>query len=419
MKKIIASAGLIAFGAAGLQAAYVPGLSPMETSKPWSVAASVRGFYDDNYLTVPKSFVGKKDSFGAEVKPSFSLKLPRDQTLIELDYAYSLKDYFNRPGDSLVHYHEFDARLSHKFSQRYRMTLSDNFVYSQEPSLLDTVTQTSYRTGVNAYHNRLHLALTSEITERLDLESGYNNNYYKYLDHGPGSISSQLDRTEHLINLDLRWQFHENLTGLLGYTYGIVKYNSQEPIQDLPGAALASIRDNTSHYVYLGAEYRLSTQLSVNGRVGGQVNQYDSTSKSYFNPYVNISGTYLYRPGSSVQFGFRHDIAATDLVGDSTNPDNVTLNQAATSVYAALTHKITQKLTGTLLGQLQASTFQGGTLSGQAETSYALDASLDYAFTQHLSAELGYNYDSLKSDVISADRSFTRNRVYMGVRASY
>ena len=87
MKKIIASAGLIALGTAGLQAAYVPGLTSMETSKPWSVTASLRGFYDDNYLALPSSFVGKKDSFGVEIKPTFGLKLPRDQTLIELDYT--------------------------------------------------------------------------------------------------------------------------------------------------------------------------------------------------------------------------------------------------------------------------------------------------------------------------------------------
>ena len=420
MKKIIASAGLIALGTAGLQAAYVPGLTPMETSKPWSVTASLRGFYDDNYLALPSSFVGKKDSFGVEIKPTFGLKLPRDQTLIELDYTYSLKDYFDRPGESLVHYHEFDARVSHKFSERYRMSLADNFVYSQEPSLIDPVTQTSYQTGVNAYRNHFHVALTVDITQRLGLEAGYNNAYYKYLDEGAGSLSSHLDRTEHLINLDLRWQFDENLTGLLGYSYGIVGYNSLEPIENAPGASLASVRDNISHYVYVGAEYRLSTQLSVSGRFGGQVNTYESTGKSYFNPYLNISGTYLYRPGSFVQFGFRHDRAATDLVGDTTNLENVTLDQAASAFYAALTHKITSRITGTLLGQLQYSTFQGGTFSGQTEASYALDLSFDYAFTQHLSAEVGFNYDSLNSNLeTGADRSFKRNRVYMGVRASY
>ena len=53
MKKFIASAGLVTVGAASLHAAYAPGLTPMETSKPWSLAASLRGFYDDNYQNAP------------------------------------------------------------------------------------------------------------------------------------------------------------------------------------------------------------------------------------------------------------------------------------------------------------------------------------------------------------------------------
>ena len=51
MKKIIASVGLVAAGAASVQAQYAPGLTSQEMTKPWSLSASLRGFYDDNYLT--------------------------------------------------------------------------------------------------------------------------------------------------------------------------------------------------------------------------------------------------------------------------------------------------------------------------------------------------------------------------------
>ena len=52
MKKFLTSAGFIALGVSGLQAAYAPDLTPMEASKPWSVSAALRGFYDDNYTTL-------------------------------------------------------------------------------------------------------------------------------------------------------------------------------------------------------------------------------------------------------------------------------------------------------------------------------------------------------------------------------
>lgn len=60
MKKMIASAGWVALGTAALHAAYVPGLTSMETSKSWSVSASLRGFYDDNYAALPSSSPDRK-----------------------------------------------------------------------------------------------------------------------------------------------------------------------------------------------------------------------------------------------------------------------------------------------------------------------------------------------------------------------
>jgi outer membrane scaffolding protein for murein synthesis (MipA/OmpV family) len=42
---------------------------------------------------------------------------------------------------------------------------------------------------------------------------------------------------------------------------------------------------------------------------------------------------------------------------------------------------------------------------------------LEYRFNPNWSTEVGYNFDRLDSDL--RDRSFTRNRVYAGVRATY
>ena len=107
MKRLIASAGLVAIGASGLQAANTGGLSDAQVSKPWSVSATLRGFYDDNYATLPKSSPLKKDSYGLEFKPSGSVHfLPTDQTFIALSYVYSLKYYFDRPDSSTDQSHE-------------------------------------------------------------------------------------------------------------------------------------------------------------------------------------------------------------------------------------------------------------------------------------------------------------------------
>src|SRR5271156_4407430 len=52
--KMALSVAVLAAGAAVARAQFIPGLTPLEASKPWSISADVRGFYDDNYLTLPK-----------------------------------------------------------------------------------------------------------------------------------------------------------------------------------------------------------------------------------------------------------------------------------------------------------------------------------------------------------------------------
>ena len=46
-----------------------------------------------------------------------------------------------------------------------------------------------------------------------------------------------------------------------------------------------------------------------------------------------------------------------------------------------------------------------------------LGAGVEYKFSQHISAELAYNFDRLDSQV--QDRSYSRNRGFLGVRATY
>src|SRR5574341_147975 len=106
MKKIITSAGCMVLGAATLQAQYAaaPTLTRMESTKPWSVAASLRGFYDDNYVTRPSNL--ERDSWGFEVSPSAGLNWTLPQTHVGLSYVYSLRYYDDRDDNSADHSHQ-------------------------------------------------------------------------------------------------------------------------------------------------------------------------------------------------------------------------------------------------------------------------------------------------------------------------
>ena len=99
MNKIKTTAGLLALSALSAQAAvYAPDAGSPQATKPWSLSATLRGFYDDNYSTSPKAI--ERDSFGFEVSPAASLNLIRDQTAIGLNYVYSLRWYEDRESHS-------------------------------------------------------------------------------------------------------------------------------------------------------------------------------------------------------------------------------------------------------------------------------------------------------------------------------
>ena len=47
---------------------------------------------------------------------------------------------------------------------------------------------------------------------------------------------------------------------------------------------------------------------------------------------------------------------------------------------------------------------------------YGLGLNLEYFFNSYISAEIGYNWDKMDSDIIG---NWDRNRVYIGVTARY
>src|SRR6266852_1890066 len=322
MKRLIASAGLVAVGATGLQAAYAPGLTPMETSKTWSVAASLRGFYDDNYNTAPSHpsnplIPNAKGSFGAEISLQFALNIPGDQTFVGASYVYTLRYYDARANNNTDHNHEFNAKLDHRFSERYRVVLSDSFAYSQEPEVLEsngTIT-TPLRTSADGLRNQVNLKLTGQITELLGFEAAYQNIWYNYFQNasdfanqaipagsnplGIGSHAALLNRLEQLFDIKGTWQVQEHLLAFAGYKYGIVNYTSSDPVDQNP-ITLAldpgSIRDNVSHYFYLGASRSFSSQLTGSIQAGAQYTHFEHISNNSWTPYADLSGAYSYLP---------------------------------------------------------------------------------------------------------------------------
>jgi uncharacterized protein (PEP-CTERM system associated) len=167
------------------------------------------------------------------------------------------------------------------------------------------------------------------------------------------------------------------------------------------------------------------SDLSASVRVGVQDTQFYQTlpgnSDGQLGPYVSISSTYRYMESGSLVFGFQYSQNQTDIPATLSNGNvELTQNQESATVFANIVQQLTPispRLTATLTAQYQNSTYNGGPVNNFTDDVYSLGFNLSYQFNHYISTEIGYNFDDVKSQVPGLE--YDRNRVYVGVTASY
>jgi hypothetical protein len=406
----------------------------MDASKNWSVSMSIRGFYDDNYATQddPSPFTGKEpdDSFGIELRPTVNVNLPLDQTLLRFSYTFSGRFYEGRNEDQWDTTHLANFLLDHAFSPSARVTVTDAFAYSTEPDLISGggAVQRSER---NNLRNQAGINFFYQFTDQLGTVLGYQNTIYDYSQDasdllspvspfnpfGSASYSGLLDRMEHLIIANLRWQALPQTVLVLGYNFGIVDYTGDEFISGIP-TFTSDDRDNINHYIYAGVDQSFTPDLTASLRVGAQHVEFDNSAvggNSDWSPYVDASLNYTYLAGSSVTIGVRHTRTATDIA--TFNGTTLTSDAESTAGYVNVLHSFTPDLTLNAMGTIQNSTFNGGTAEDDNEIVIMTGLLLTYQINPYLAAETGYNFDMVDSDL--GGRDYKRNRIFLGLKASY
>jgi hypothetical protein len=443
MKKFFVSVGLAAAGTASLHAAYVPDANAMDSSKLWNISGTLRGFYDDNYTTSGDS----PGSFGFEVSPEIEANVPLQQTELGARYTYALFYYQDRAQtsqDPIDQTHQLDLWLDHAFTERVQGRIQDSFVVGQEPELLDQLHSTVARADGNNIVNSASFSLNTDWTRLFSTGLSYNNSFSDYENSGTTladlesggapSLAGALNRLDNSVALNFQWHAAPEMMFQVGYQYDQVNYTGDEPIvapvEILNPITLAVIRtiperfsdsrDNRSHAVYLGTEWAILPNLNLSGNVGVQYTDYyndPAGESSSLGPYAVLSLTYTYMTGCYAQLGFTHARNATDEVDVNTKTGSIALDQESSLIYGSINQQITPKLQGSLIWDFQDATFNGGANNNESDLEFDAGVNFNYIFSPHFSGDVGYNYDNVTSDI--SGRSYSRNRVYVGLTATY
>jgi hypothetical protein len=436
MKKLVASVGLVALGASSLQALDTGMVS--DTGRFWSVSAALRGFYDDNINTIPSNTAlpngYSRESIGFEVSPAVFLNFPLEQTTIGLSYVYDFKYYENRPVNQTENYdmtHLFNGVVNHAFSERYQISVKDSFAIGQEPDMLraGNTYNTFQRIPGDNLRNYGAATFSAQITPIFGAEVGYGNTLFNYsanewfwADTGEiaASTAGLLNTMDQTIHLDGRVQILPQTIGVLGYQFRMLDYTANQPIAGnlfTGPIVMSDIRNVHAHYVYVGADHNFRPDLTGSFRAGASYNDYyNNTDQNNWAPYALVSLRYTYNPGSYVEAGFTYDFTSGNVFSIEPNGDS-TMGAYAASLYGSLHHQITGKLSGSLLLQYQNDLYYGGTFNNDCQEYFLVYVGLEYQITRYFSAHVGYDYDNVWGDI--QNQNYDRNRVYVGVTASY
>lgn len=423
MKNILTTAGVAAVAVAGFHTTCGAQTVTVDDSKWWQVSASLRGFYDDNYLTAPKGL--ERDSFGFEVRPEFAVGHQGEQHLIKWNTIYSARYFEDRSDNEWDHLVISDLAGEYRLTENHVIRLNETFSYTSEGTLLDNngVITTPIRSDTSNIRNLAHLRYTGQFTPLFGFEVGYQNTLYDFDQTGPGSFSAIVDRMEHLFRAETRWTITPTVAGILGYWYEMVDFTGDERLSVF-SPFKSDVRNSFSHFIVAGADYTVSPHCFISVRGGAQNVTYDELpgDPDQWNGFGDISATFEYQEGSYFRVGGRYGRNRTDVIGGMLGGgpvtyNQITLDQETATAYGMVAHKLMANLTARASGQLQFGSFNGGTFDDSGDGLYIVGISLTYDINQYLAVETGYNYDRLDSD--QSSRSYSRNRVFLGVRGQF
>lgn len=367
----------------------------LQQKKPYSVSVGIRQGYDDNIYT---SSNNEKGSFTTGIQPSFLINYPLDQTLLSGRYTFDSLYYWDREGDGWDLSHELVGRINHSVSERLNLDVRERFRYAQNPEILDSASALQ-RNG-NYINNTASLQGSFQWTPKFGTVTTYTNDLYDYEDQITKQTNNNMSQT---VNQDLRFLIDPTVTIVTGGIFQNVSYEYAD----------------RSYNVYtgnVGADWTLSPQVTVTGRVGGQYFDPGDGGSGSTSPYGSLGLNWVLGARSNLSVKYSHSLSQTDIA--------TAYAQEADTITSTFSYQWTPRFSTSLQGLYTFGSYTTQTdipnsgMGDYEENVATLTLGATYKLNEWLDLDASYRFTNVANDTLR-DREYTRNQISLGIRGTY
>lgn len=183
--------------------------------------------------------------------------------------------------------HNFSLSAYRDFTSQFRIELSDGYVYTDDPELLNAETSSDYNRGRRRYWtNDFNINSTYTYAPESSFGAGYTYRILRNEDTGPGGYE---DYDRHIADLSLQHRINGewNFSVFTNYTRGLFDPPEPETV-DIIGEGVEEISPGITDNINLDD---LSNDLSEY-RIGGTVNWIFSSRKTFLVSYDFSASNY-------------------------------------------------------------------------------------------------------------------------------
>lgn len=389
-------AGVIMMGAV---LAVSAALAQESANDPWAFSAGVGAQYTDNRDGTKTDKESNLD-ITAEVRGDLRWR-DGDRTLLNLFLTPGVKWHSNprsteegNPQNDQELYGSLGADLKQMVTRRVNVDLADTVTYTDDPDI--TVGGASVRQSANYWLNMARAGVSAEITPKVGTYVVGESVVKRY------DEQVVADEDEDILKGDAYLKYLMGSGVNVFGTIGVSDFSNKSQVRD---------RGSQVMTYALGAERMFSPDFIGKVMGGYQTATYDdadldSTDSAYGSAEVTLRAASPTRIRMGAMYGF---------FAPYVRPYSV---QKLTSVWGAVDHDVTGRLTVTLQGQFSDGDYdsEGADLPGGSDKLQTVSVRGNFKMDRIWSLAGGYTYENWDSDV---RESFDRNTVDMGVKATF